>query len=111
MSPQISQIPQIETRIQDSAGKGRIPSMGFSGGADAAPFWSSATAPPLTSGPARGRLRRAHARWVGANLCHLWSICVICGSAFDLEKFRLSLADNRVRFYCHSPSSASACPV
>ena len=95
MGPQIPQIPQIETRIRESDGKGCTASRCSSGGAEAAPIGASATAPPLTSGPAGGRLRRAHARWVGANLCHLWSICVICGSAFDLERFRLSLADNR----------------
>jgi hypothetical protein len=41
---------------------------------DSRNFVSQAWAPPLTSHNAGGRLRRAHAGWGGANLCHLWNL-------------------------------------
>ncbi len=37
------------------------------------------------SGKAGGRLRQAHACWVGAHLCHLW---ILWFQLFDLEKSR-----------------------
>ena len=51
MSPQMSQIPQIETRIQDSAGKGCLLSMGFNGGACGGPMRDGSAPTCVICGP------------------------------------------------------------
>ena len=92
---------QIENRELKAVLSRPNSSMGFSGGAgDMSPPKGATPAPPLTSGRAGGRLRRAHAGWVGAHLWNLWFQLLL------LKELRLSFADNQGNGYIPPLSSA-----
>jgi hypothetical protein len=63
---------QIKCQLTGLFWAGRFASMGVRGGAGIALLGARHRRPHGTSGGAGGRLRRAHARWVGAHLCNLW---------------------------------------